>query len=66
MIQDDDGFKLTFEEALENLINVYSIENESNTPDFILASYLRDCLDAFNDANRLREKWYDKYMKPGQ
>jgi hypothetical protein len=62
----EDGTRLNFPEALENLINTYSIENESNTPDFILAEYLRSCLDAFNEANRKRENWYGKYMKPGQ
>jgi acyl carrier protein len=48
----------TFELALENLINRYSIENESDTPDFILAQYLRACLDAFKVAVRERDRWY--------
>lgn len=50
----------TFHEALEELINGYSMENDSNTPDFILASYLHDCLGAFNSAMMHRDKWYGK------
>ena len=48
----------TFHKELETLINKYSIENDSNTPDFILASYLHDCLGAFNNAMIHRDKWY--------
>lgn len=57
---------VTFQEALENLINRYSIENQSNTPDFILAQYLLSCLTAFAVAVQHREMWYgrDKEPKP--
>lgn len=37
-----------FEKELTNLINCYSLENGSDTPDFILAKYLVGCLQAFN------------------
>jgi hypothetical protein len=47
-----------FQKELGSLINRHSVENESDTPDFILAMYLRGCLDAFNLAVRQREKWY--------
>lgn len=47
-----------FELALEGLINRHSVENESDTPDFILAGYLRGCLDAYNTTVRARDKWY--------
>ena len=46
-----------FEKELEQLINRYSRENYSNTPDFILARYLKSCLDAFDCAVRSREAW---------
>lgn len=42
----------------EILINSYSAEKESNTPDFILAQYLSDCLDAFNKATNARRIYY--------
>lgn len=47
----------TFKEALENLINGYSLENGSNTPDFILAEYMTDCLLAYEKAVGSRDKW---------
>lgn len=54
-----------FQLDLEKLINRHSQENGSNTPDFLLAQYLRDCLDAFNKASRAREAWYGKELKIG-
>ena len=48
----------SFEAELRNLINHHSKENESNTPDFILATYMNDCLDAFNKACNRRTVWY--------
>ena len=47
-----------FEKELANLINKYSMESGSNTPDFILAQYLVSCLKQFNETSKLREKWY--------
>ena len=44
---------------LTGVINKYSKENGSNTPDFILAGYLRDCLDSFDRAFTLRSSWYN-------
>ena len=48
----------TFEKELCILINKYSKENESDTPDFILAEYLMFCLDNFNVIMNKRDKWY--------
>lgn len=53
----------TFVQELENLINCYSIENESNTPDYLLAEYLRGCLDVFAKTVMAREKWYGREPK---
>jgi hypothetical protein len=49
-----------FQAELELLINRFSKENDSNTPDFILAEYMNSCLNAFTKASRDREKWYGK------
>lgn len=54
-----------FEKELEQLINKYSMENTSNTPDFILAKYLRYCLETFNYASNSRETWYGKKLRIG-
>ena len=48
----------TFEEALRKLINECSMEKGSDTPDFILAQYMKDCLDAFDRAVKERSNWY--------
>lgn len=37
-----------FQNDLADLINKYSLENDSDTPDFLLAAYLRHCLDTWN------------------
>jgi hypothetical protein len=41
---------LEFREELETLINKYSMEGRSDTPDFILANYLTACLVAYDNA----------------
>ena len=60
-----------FQKELTRLINEYSKENDSDTPDFILARYLNAVLDNFNAAVMDREQWYgrirrveDDYMPP--
>lgn len=50
--------KTTFRLELANLINKFSKENGSDTPDYILASYLTDCLEAFDSAVKSRTLWY--------
>lgn len=54
----------TFENELKKLINKHSQENHSNTPDFILAMYLQNCLSAFNMAVQQRETWYGRDGRP--
>lgn len=51
------------EKEFAEVINRNSIENWNNTPDFILAKYLIDCLKVFSDINRNREQWYGKALK---
>lgn len=49
-----------FELRLEVLINEYSMENGSDTPDFILATYLNECLLNFDATVKRREEWYGR------
>jgi hypothetical protein len=53
------------QDELAAVLNKYSAENMSNTPDFILAQYLLDCLAAFNHASIRREAWYGKQLTIG-
>ena len=53
-----------FISELRNLINRHSMENASNTPDFILAQYLTNCLRAWNQATQQRETWYGRDARP--
>jgi hypothetical protein len=48
-----------FASDLASAINRASKENGSNTPDFILAEFLADCLTAFDKAQRRRRAWYE-------
>lgn len=47
-----------FKRELEHLINKNSMEANSDTPDFILAEYLTNCLIAFDHATSRRDRWY--------
>jgi hypothetical protein len=49
-----------FEQELQELLNRYSKENESQTPDYVLAHYIKYSLKAFNQAVNLREEWYGR------
>ena len=53
-----------FAKELEQLINRHSLENVSDTPDFILAEYMRMSLAAFNTAVQRRESWYGRDPRP--
>lgn len=52
-----------FVKELTSLINRYSRENISNTPDFILAEYLMVCLDNFETMVNVRTAWYGESSK---
>jgi len=52
----------TFERELESLLNSYSKENESDTPDFMLAEYLKNCLESYTIAVTKRDKWFGVNM----
>ena len=52
-----------FRKELEILINKNSLENGSDTPDFILADYLTMCLETFDKTLQAREQWYGRNLK---
>ena len=56
----------SFQAELVALINKYSQENTSNTPDIILAEYLTHSLEAFNMATQQRETWYGRDARPSE
>lgn len=49
-----------FRTQLQMLLNRFSCENGCDTPDWILAEYLRACLAAFDAGVVAREKWYGR------
>ena len=46
-----------FEKELQSLLNRFSMENGSNTPDYVLAQFLSNCLNAWNQGIKERESW---------
>ena len=54
-----------FTEELADLLNRHSMENESGTPDFILARHLTSCLVAWNCSMHEREAWYGRSVNSG-
>lgn len=40
------------------MLNKYSMESESNTPDFVLATFLCEAMKAFNKACIERNDWF--------
>lgn len=58
-----DEKRTSFEKDLGSLINKYSIENLSDTPDFLLARALSEFLATLSSVIRAREKWYGREPK---
>lgn len=54
----------SLDSSLRTLLNRFSAENGSNTPDFILANYLMACLAAFDAATNDRETWFGRGPQP--
>lgn len=50
-------------ESIKHLLNSFSRENESDTPDFILAQYLISCLESFEQATRQRDIWNKSFRE---
>jgi hypothetical protein len=55
-----------FRKELEHTLNRHSMENGSNTPDFMLADFLHNCLRIFDDEVNARSDWYGRRDAPGQ
>lgn len=51
---------MTLRKDIERAINQASAENNSNTPDFILAGYLTACLAAYEEATNERDRWWQE------
>lgn len=56
---------MSFEEDIRAVINSHNQENLSNTPDFILACYLVECMNSFDMAVSRREEWYGREIIDG-
>lgn len=52
--------KELFQVSLAHQINIFSIDNELNTPDYILAEYIMNCLENYRKINEQREKWHGR------
>jgi len=55
----------SLEHAIRDLLNNFSAENGSDTPDFLLADFLLACLDTFNKTVKARDTWYGVHLEPG-
>lgn len=55
---------MELERELSSVLNRFSQENASNTPDFILAQFLLGCLAAWNTGVQQRETWYGRDARP--
>lgn len=47
-----------FTDDLCKLINQHGIEQCGDTPDYVLAQYLSDCIETLHKAVKVRDRWY--------
>lgn len=50
----------TFHDELTALLNRYNWDGHANTPDFMLAHFMKRCLEAYEDTVRSRDTWNEK------
>lgn len=50
----DENLKQQF----RTIMNIYGIDNECNTPDYILAEYLIDCLKSYKKIHNANRTWH--------
>jgi hypothetical protein len=48
----------TLEQEIETLLNKNCIDDDTDTPDFILAEYLMGCLKTYKETIAARDKWF--------
>jgi len=53
----------TLESSFTHVLDRFSAEKESDTPDHILADYLIGCLHVFNVMTRKRDAYYNSAQK---
>lgn len=51
---------MPLKDEIVSVLNRNSAENASGTPDFVLGEFLLGCLNAFDEAVALRERWYGR------
>lgn len=56
--QENDKKQDEFKRDLTQLLNKHSLENLGNTPDFILAEYIIECLKNYSFTVTRRDNWY--------
>jgi len=62
---EDDIKEKKIKKEIESIININSLENGSDTPDFILAELVVDCISVFEKAINRREEWYGRKSEEG-
>jgi hypothetical protein len=60
------GGTVKLEQEVADLLNRHSMENGSNTPDYVLAEFLMRCLAAFDLATVKRDTHYGRAPRPGE
>lgn len=60
VMPDRDRREPEFRKELEALINRHSMENGSDTPDWLLAEYLCGCLNLWDQFVQRREMWHGR------
>lgn len=53
-----------FRDELTSLVNRHCREAASDTPDYILALFMAQCLEAFDGAIAERSRWYGRHDSP--
>lgn len=50
----------SLKKEIAGLLNKYSQENRSNTPDYMLADFMLGCLNVYENTIRSRTEWFER------
>ena len=56
--------RLAFKKDLSGLINAFGLDNDANTPDYILADYLMDCFNVYRATKEANDRWHSSEPQP--
>ena len=64
ILEIDESKYLKLERGFRSVLNELGIDSQTNTPDFLLADYLIECLKTYASVNYYNQNWHRSDSNP--